>query len=74
MVAVGDGSAGSRFMKDVGLSIACKPAESTPPADGVFSSDQMLNILYCLGITESDIARYRNAGRSGDTGPGSRCT
>jgi phosphoserine phosphatase len=70
VVAVGDGSTGSRFMKDVGLSIACKPSESTPPVDGIFSSDQMLNILYCLGITESDIARYRGAGEGGRTEPG----
>ncbi|MCF8062327.1 MAG: hypothetical protein K9M82_07415 [Deltaproteobacteria bacterium] len=64
VVAVGDGSGGSRFMKDVGLSIACRPAGGALPADGIFSSDQMLNILYCLGITEADIARYRDAGES----------
>ena len=69
VVAVGGGSAGSRFMKDVGLSIACKPSESIPPADGIFSGDQMINILYCLGITESDIARYRESGESGPTVP-----
>lgn len=74
VVAVGGGSGGSRFMKDVGLSIACKPSESIPPADGLFSSDQMINILYCLGITESDIDRYRDAGESGRTGPGSSRT
>ena len=69
VVAVGGGSAGSRFMKDVGLSIACKPSESIPPADGIFSGDQMINILYCLGVTESDIARYRESRESGPTGP-----
>ncbi len=69
VVAVGGGSAGSRFMKDVGLSIACKPSESIPPADGIFSGDQMINILYCLGITESDIARYRESRESGPAGP-----
>lgn len=59
VVAVGDGSTRSRYMKDVGLSIACKPGERTLFTDGVFSSDHMLNILYCLGIPEEDIARYR---------------
>ncbi len=59
VVAVGDGSVRSRFMKDVGLSIACRPGAEDLSADGVFSSDHMLNILYCLGITEEDIARYR---------------
>ncbi len=59
VVAVGDGSPSARFMRDVGLSIACQPADRTPPTDGVFSSDQMLNILYCLGITEADLARHR---------------
>ena len=59
VVAVGDGSARSRYMKDVGLSIAYNPGERTLPTDGVFSSDHMLNILYCLGIPEEDIARYQ---------------
>ena len=68
VVAVGDGSTRSRFMKDVGLSIACKPGDRTPPTDGVFSSDQMLNILYCLGISESDIARHREDGESRERG------
>ncbi|MFO7784492.1 MAG: HAD-IB family phosphatase [Desulfatiglandales bacterium] len=59
VVAVGDGSARSRFMKDVGLSIAYRPGAGKLSTDGVFSSDHMLNILYCLGITEEDIAGYR---------------
>jgi phosphoserine phosphatase len=71
VVAVGGGSVVSRFMKDVGLSIACQPVQGAPRADGVFSSDQMLNFLYCLGITESDIARYRDTRPSGAAGPGS---
>lgn len=62
VVAVGDDSARSRFMKGVGLSIACRPGTGELFTDGVFSSDQMLNILYCLGITEEDIARYRETG------------
>ncbi len=59
VVAVGDGSTYSRFMKDAGLSIACSPEAGNLSTDGVFSSDHMLNILYCLGITQEDIARYR---------------
>jgi len=59
VVAVGDGSARSRYMNDVGLSIAYKPGERPLPTDGIFSSDHMLNILYCLGIPEEDIARYQ---------------
>jgi phosphoserine phosphatase len=60
VVAVGDGSPRSPFMKDVGLSIACKPEETALPADGIFSSDHMLNILYCLGLSDADLARYRD--------------
>lgn len=62
VVAVGDGSPRSPFMKDVGLSIACKPSGTTLPADGIFASDHMLNILYCLGLSDSDLARHRDTG------------
>jgi len=59
VVAVGDGSPRSRFMKDVGLSIACMPGGTAAPVDGIFSSHHMLNILYCLGLSDADLKRYR---------------
>jgi phosphoserine phosphatase len=50
VIAVGDGSTGTHFIRNVGLSIAFKPDERSIETDGVLSSDQIMNILYCLGI------------------------
>jgi phosphoserine phosphatase len=59
VIAVGDGSIRSQFIKDVGLSIAYNPDEATIKTDGILSSDQILNILYCLGIPKTELNKYK---------------
>jgi phosphoserine phosphatase len=58
VIAVGDGSTGTHFIKNVGLSIAFKPNEKSIETDGVLSSDQILNILYCLGIPRTELDEH----------------
>jgi phosphoserine phosphatase len=62
VIAVGDGSTGSHFIKNVGLSIAFKPNEESISTDGILSSDHIINILYCLGIPKRELDRYLKAG------------
>jgi len=59
VIAVGDGSIRSQFIKDVGLSIAYNPDEATIKTDGILSSDQILNVLYCLGIPKTELNKYK---------------
>jgi phosphoserine phosphatase len=54
VIAVGNGSRTSHFIENVGLSIAFKPGKWNMKTDGVLSQDQILNILYCLGIPNPD--------------------
>ncbi len=58
VIAVGDGSKSSHFIKNVGLSIALQPENPLITTDGVLGNDQLLNILYCLGIAEEDLNSY----------------
>jgi len=58
VIAIGDGSARSHFIKNAGLSIAFKPDEKSIKTDGVLSSDQIINLLYCLGIPKKELSRY----------------
>lgn len=58
VIAVGDGSKSSHFIKNVGLSIALNPENPSIMTDGVLSNDQILNILYCLGIPEEELNKY----------------
>jgi phosphoserine phosphatase len=58
VIAVGDGSTQYPFMKNVGLSIAYQPEDTDIKADGIFRNDHIINILYCLGIPESELDRY----------------
>lgn len=58
VIAVGDGSKSSHFIKNVGLSIALNPENPNIMTDGVLSNDQLLNILYCLGIPKEELNRY----------------
>jgi phosphoserine phosphatase len=58
VIAVGDGSKSSHFIKNVGLSIALKPEDPNIITDGVLSNDQLLNVLYCLGIPKEELNRY----------------
>jgi len=59
VIAVGDGSTRSQFIKDVGLSIAYNPDEATIKTDGILSSDQILNVLYCFGIPKTELDKYK---------------
>jgi len=59
VIAVGDGSSNSQFIKDVGLSIAYNPDKETVKTDGILSSDQILNVLYCLGIPKTELDKYK---------------
>ena len=58
VIAVGDGSKSSHFIKNVGLSIALNPENPSIMTDGVLSNDQILNVLYCLGIPEEELKIY----------------
>jgi len=58
VIAVGDGSIRSHFIKNVGLSIAFKPDEKSIETDGVLSSDQIINMLYCLGMPKAELDKY----------------
>jgi phosphoserine phosphatase len=58
VIAVGDGSTRSHFIKNVGLSIAFKPGEKSIKTDGVLSTDHIMHMLYCLGIPKSELDTY----------------
>lgn len=64
VIAVGDGSTGSHFIENVGLSIAFKPQEKSIKTDGVLSSDHLWNMLYCLGIPKGQLEKYLKGGFS----------
>ena len=58
VIAVGDGSTSSHFIENCGLSIAFKPDEPHVKTDGIFSSDQITHLLYCLGIPATELDEY----------------
>ncbi len=58
VIAVGDGSTHSHFIKNVGLSIAVRPHAQEMDTDGILSGDQILKILYCLGLPKSELEKY----------------
>ena len=58
VIAIGDGSTRSHFIKNAGLSIAFKPDEKSIKTDGFLRSDQIINLLYCLGIPKTELTRY----------------
>ncbi|MFX0098204.1 MAG: HAD-IB family phosphatase [Candidatus Hodarchaeota archaeon] len=60
VIAVGDGSTRSHFMKNVGLSIAFKPeSRAKTESDGVLlSNDKIFNMLFCLGIPKTELEKY----------------
>jgi phosphoserine phosphatase len=58
VIAVGDGSTRSHFIKNVGLSIAFKPEDRSVATDGILSTDRISNILYCLGIPKAELDKY----------------
>jgi len=55
VIAVGDGSTRSHFIKNVGLSIAFKPEDTSVATDGILSTDRISHILYCLGIPKAEL-------------------
>jgi len=58
VIAVGDGSVGSHFIENAGLSIAFKPDDTSIKTDGIFSSGKIINMLYCLGIPKTELDKY----------------
>ena len=64
VIAVGDGSTGSHFIENVGLSIAFKPQKKSIKTDGVLSSDHLWNMLYCLGIPKGELEKHLKGGPS----------
>ena len=66
VIAVGDGSTHSHFIKNVGLSIAVKPHAQKMDTDGILSGDQILKILYCFGIPKAELEKYMKEGFPGE--------
>jgi len=58
VIAVGDGSTRSHFIKNVGLSIAFKPEDKSVATDGILSTDRISHILYCLGIPKAELDKH----------------
>jgi phosphoserine phosphatase len=58
VIAVGDGSTRSHFIKNVGLSIAFKPEDRSVATNGILSSDRISHILYCLGIPKAELDKH----------------
>jgi phosphoserine phosphatase len=58
VIAVGDGSSRSHFIKNAGLSIAFKPRAADIKADGILSTGHITNVLYCLGIPKEELEKY----------------
>jgi phosphoserine phosphatase len=55
VIAVGDGSIRSHFIKNAGLSIAFRPDHPGIGTDGFLSSDRLTAMLYCLGLPETEL-------------------
>jgi phosphoserine phosphatase len=58
VIAVGDGSTRSHFIRNVGLSIAFKPEDASVATDGILSTDRISHILYCLGIPKAELDKH----------------
>ena len=58
VIAVGNASSESRFIANAGLSIAFQPDEPVILTDGILRSDNIINLLYCLGIPKTELDRY----------------
>lgn len=55
VIAVGDGSIRSHFIKNAGLSIAFRPDHPGIGTDGILSGDRIMAMLYCLGLSEPEL-------------------
>lgn len=58
VIAVGDGACCAHFLKKVGLSIAFQSEGVAANTDGILKSDNIFNILYCLGISKGELDHY----------------
>ncbi len=58
VIAVGDGSSRSHFIKNAGLSIAFKPPAADIRAEGIINTGHITNVLYCLGIPKAELEKY----------------
>lgn len=56
IIAISDGQEEGIFLNQCGLSIAFKPdVAQSLVTDGILTSDNILNVLYCFGIPESQL-------------------
>jgi len=69
VIAVGDGSTRSHFIRNVGLSIAFKPEDTSVATDGILSTDRISHILYCLGIPKAELEKHLKK-KPSPSGPG----
>jgi len=69
VIAVGDGSTRSHFIRNVGLSIAFKPEDTSVATDGILSTDRISHILYCLGIPKAELEKHLKR-KPSPSGPG----
>lgn len=60
VIAVGDGVSCAHFIKKIGLSIAFQSEGVALKTDGILKSDNIFNILYCLGISKDELDHYFN--------------
>lgn len=63
VIAVGDGTLCAHSIKKVGLSIAfqseaLQSGQESKNTDGIIKSDNIFNILYCLGISKGELDHY----------------
>jgi len=58
VIAVGDGSTRSHFIKNVGLSIAFKPEDRSVATNGILSTDRISHILSCLGTPKAELNKH----------------
>lgn len=58
VIAVGNASSESRFISNVGLSVAFQSDDPSFSTDGILRSDNIINLLYCLGIPKTELDRY----------------
>jgi phosphoserine phosphatase len=58
VIAVGNASTESRFISNAGLSLAFQSDDYSFPTDGILRSDNIINLLYCLGIPKTELDRY----------------
>ncbi len=61
VIAISDGSTQSHFVKNAGLSIAFKPDAKVVNTDGILNGGNIMNMLYCLGISRVELDNHFKA-------------